>query len=147
MIRAIFALCALAGGASAQSVDGCFDHRSSVAAYAEPWDQNTRLFANGAVRLVLTDTLEPAAAAFHLVILSPPYNELGDRQCVVVSMGEGLGFAGLTLDGMTADYDPAVGLVFLLRAARYLPETGGFDDALLRVTLNQANGLVTALLD
>jgi hypothetical protein len=147
VIRALVALCALAGGASAQSVDDCFDHRSSLAAYAEPWDQNTRLFANGAVRLVLTDTLEPAAAAFHLVIFSPPYNELGDRQCVVVSMGEGLGFAGLTLDGIEADYDPAIGLIFALRATRYLPDTGGFADAVLRVTLNQSTGLVTAQLD
>lgn len=147
MIRALMGLCALTGAASAQTVDGCTDYRSSLAAYAEPWDRNTRLFANGEVRLVVTDTLEPAVGAFHLVILSPPYDELGSRQCVLVTGADGLGFAGLTLEGMEADYDPSVGLIFRLPASRYLPDTGGFADAVLTVTLNQATGLVTAGLE
>jgi hypothetical protein len=147
VIRALVALCALTGAASAQTVDACLDYRTSAAALVEPWELNTRLFANGAVRLAVMDTVEPAAGAFHLMILSPPYDELGSRSCTVVSGGDGVGFAGLTLNGMAADYDPAVGLIFRLPARRYVPETGGFADAMLRVTLNQATGLVTARLD
>ena len=147
MIRLGLALCLLAGAAHSQMVDVCGDYRSSVAALAEPWDANTRQFANGNVRLAVTDTLEPAAGAFHLVIMSPPFDELGDRQCVLVTGRNGMGLGGLTLEGMEADYDPSIGLIFRLRARKYVPETGSFADTLLRVTLNQATGMVTARLD
>jgi hypothetical protein len=150
MIRAAgFAvlLAAGAGPAHAQSVEGCTDYRSSLAALVEPWDTASRIFANGAVRLAVTDTLEPAAGAFHLVILSPPYNELGDRQCRLVTLGGGMGFAGLTLDGMTADYDPAVGLVFRLAATRWVQADDSYSDATLTVSLNQSTGAISAQLD
>ena len=132
---------------TAQTVGDGHDYRSSVAALVEPWETATRLFANGAVRLAVTDTLEPAAGAFHLVILSPPHNELGDRQCRLVTLNEGLGFAGLTLEGMAAEYDPAVGLVFRLRASRWLQGSDSYVDAVLTVTLNQSTGLITARLE
>lgn len=138
---------ALPAGLQAQSIDGCDDFRSSAFALAEPWEQTTRLFANGAVRLAVTDTIEPAAGAFHLVILSPPYDEVGGRSCRVVSGANGIGFAGLTLDGMSADYDPATGLRFRINATRWVPESGDYDDAILTVTVNQASGAITARLD
>ena len=149
MIRwavAALALC-LPGATGAQSIGACDDFRSSVFALAEPWEANTRLFANGAVRLAVTDTIEPALGAYHLVILSPPYDELGGRSCTVVSDGGGLGIAWLTLEGMAADYDPATGLRFKLRAERWMPDSDSFVDATLTVTLNQASGAVTARLD
>jgi hypothetical protein len=147
ILRAALAACALAGAASAQTIDTCHDYRASAFAIAEPWEANTRLFANGAVRLAVTDTIEPAAGAFHLVILSPPYDELGGRTCTLVTGEAGMGLAGLTLEAMLAEYDPDIGLVFRLQARRYVPQTGDFADAVLLVTLNQATGLVTARLD
>jgi hypothetical protein len=137
----------MTGAAAAQSIGACDDFRSSAFALAEPWEESSRLFANGAVRLAVTDTIEPAAGAFHLVILSPPYDEVGGRSCRLVSGADGIGFAGLTLDGMSADYDPATGLRFRLKATRWLPETGDYAEAVLTVTLNQASGAVTARLD
>lgn len=137
----------LTGAAVAQSIGICDDFRSSVFALAEPWEESSRLFANGAVRLAVTDTIEPAAGAFHLVILSPPYDEVGGRSCSVVSGADGIGLAGLTLDGLAAEYDPAMGLRFRLRATRWMPQTGDYADAVLTVTLNQASGAVTARLD
>jgi hypothetical protein len=137
----------LAGPVAAQTVGPCNDYRSSVFALAEPWEANTRLFANGAVRLAVIDTVEPAAAAFHLVILSPPYDELGARQCRVLSGADGQGFGGLSLDGIAASYDPAKGLTFTLYATRWVPETDSYADAILAVTLNQATGAIAARLD
>lgn len=140
------AFAALAAPASAQSIEDC-DWRASLHAMAEPWEDNTRTFANGNVRLAVTDTIEPAAGAFHLAILSPPYDELGGRQCQVISADGNIGFAGLTLDDMTSDYDPAIGLTFTLKAGAYNPETGGTLPQTLTITLNQATGEITASTD
>lgn len=136
-------LVAFTAPASAETVEDC-DWRASTHSMAEPWEDNTRTFANGNVRLAVTDTIEPAAGAFHLVILSPPYDELGGRQCAVVSANGSIGFSGLTLDGMTSDYDPAIGLTFMIEAGAYDPETGGTIPQTLTVTLNQATGEITA---
>ena len=109
------ALLALALPVAAQTVEEC-DWRAAAQALIEPWEENTRTFANGDVRLALTDVIEPAAGAFHLVILSPPFDELGGRQCRVVSAVGSTGFAGLTLVGMTSAYDPSIGLTFTFDA-------------------------------
>lgn len=131
--------------ALAQSVEEC-DWRASVQSLVEPWDalENTRTFAIGDVRLAVTDVIEPAAGAFHLVILSPPFDELGGRQCQIVSANNTIGFTGLTLDGMTSAYDPAIGLTFTIEAGAYDPNTGGTLPRTLTVTLNQATGAITA---
>lgn len=146
MATALAAL-AFASPALAQSVEEC-DWRASAQALVEPWDapQNTRTFANGNVRLAITDVIEPAAGAFHLIILSPPFDELGGRQCQIVSANGSIGFAGLTLDGMTSAYDPATGLTFTIDAGAYDPNTGGTLPRSLTVTLNQATGAITATL-
>ncbi len=134
--------------ALAQSVGNC-DWRASAHALVEPWDapQNTRTFANGNVRLAVSDTIEPGAAALHLVILSPPYGELGGRQCRVVSADGNLGFAGLTLEAMISDYDPAIGLIFAMQASAYDEKFGDILPKTLRVTLNQATGEIQAQLE
>lgn len=139
---------ALVSPSLAQSVGDC-DWRASTHALVEPWDapQNTRTFANGNVRLAITDTIEPAAAALHLVILSPPYEELGGRQCRVVSADGNLGFSGLTLEAMISDYDPAIGLSFAMQAGAYDEKFGDILPMTLRVTLNQATGEIQAELE
>lgn len=142
LIAAVMPMAALA-----QDIGTCDDWRSSVAMLAEPWEENTRVFAEGAVRLALIDTYEPAAAAFHLVILSPPYDELGFGQCKLVSGEGGMGFAGLNVAATEAEYDPAKGLMFTIPATRWLMETDTYQDAVLQVTLNQATGEIVAVLD
>lgn len=147
MIRlTTLALC-LASPTLAQEIAGCDDWRSNVAVLAEPWEENTRIFAEGAVRLALVDTYEPAAAAFHMIILSPPYDELGFGQCALVSNTDGMGFAGLNVAATEAAYDPAVGLMFTIPATRWIMETDAYVPAVLTVTLNQATGAITAVLD
>lgn len=134
---------AMTAPALAQTVAEC-DWRSQARAIAEPWEAHTRTFANGDVRLALLDTVEPAAGALHMLILSPPYDELGTRQCRVISLQDSIGFAALAFDQLTASYDPAVGLIFTLPAGRYDPDTGGTIPAMLGFTLNQASGAIHA---
>lgn len=139
----IAAFCLLAAPVAAQQAVDC-DWQSSARNIAEPWDENTQTYANGNVRLALLDTLEPAAAAFHLLILSPPYTELGDRQCRVVSLSDGLGFYSLDFARIDAGYDPKTGLTFRMPIRLYSQQDHGSDPAMLTVTLNQSTGDITA---
>lgn len=130
-------------GAQAQSIEEC-DWVSSAANLMEPWEQNTRTFANGDVRIAAMDTIEPGAAAFHVLVLSPPYDEVGSRQCKVVSMSAGIGFSGLDFESLNARYDPAIGLTFTMGVQVYLPNTGGFAPRVVQFTLNQSTGEMQA---
>ncbi len=142
-MRSIFISLLMTLPAAAQEVRDC-DELASVASIAEPWADNTRTFANDRVRLVVIDTLEPAAAAFHLVVLSPPYDAVGDRQCKMVSLAETLGFAGLSLSRLTSSYDPALGLKWQMDATVFDPNSSDFMQRILNVTINQSSGEITA---
>ena len=111
MIRLAIALLFLASSVNAQSVGPC-GWQTSAQALVEPWEQNSAQFANGEVRLAAIDTVEPAAAAAYLLVLSPPRNELGDRQCRLVGFSDQIGFAAIYFEELTSDYDPAIGLMF-----------------------------------
>ncbi len=132
-----------ATGAMAQQVGEC-DYRASGQAIAEPWEANTRTFANGNVRLTLTDTIEPAAGAFHVMVLSPPYDEVGGRQCRVISANGGIGFGGMEFGAIFAEYDPARGLFFEIPVTVFDDQTGGMVPQWLNFTLNQATGQIDA---
>lgn len=125
--------------ALAQEVGEC-DWRASAQAMAEPWQENTRIFANGKTRLALMDVIEPAAGAFYLLVLSPPFDELGGRQCRIIGMGNGVGFSGVNFSELQAQYDPAKGLQFTLPVTYYDGSTAGFVARTLNMTLNQATG-------
>ncbi|MCC7321467.1 MAG: hypothetical protein IT542_10895 [Rubellimicrobium sp.] len=148
MIRAIAVALALSPAvAAAQSVGECEGWRAEARSIAEPWERNTATFANGAVRIAVMDAVEPGAAAFHLLVLTPPLDELGVPLCRMVSLdADGFGFAWLELDGMERSYDPARGLTLRLHAARWDESAGTPAPALLEVTINQATGQVSARL-
>lgn len=128
--------------AMAQEAVPC-DWPARADSIVEPWEANTRTFANGKVRLALLDTAEPAAAAFHILVLSPPYDELGLRQCRTVGLN-GMGFAGADFSSLEAEYDPAVGLIFTMGVQLY--GEADFVPRTLRFTLNQATGAIGAQL-
>ncbi|WP_375279256.1 hypothetical protein [Pseudooctadecabacter sp.] len=132
----------LSGTATAQIAVPC-DWQARADAIVEPWEENSATFADGAVRVALLDTIEPAAAAFHLLILHPPFDEVGARTCSTVGLDEGLGYAGMLFDDLTSEYDPARGLIFTIPAIIYLPEQSFQNSALLTITVNQATGDVT----
>lgn len=137
-------LCLAAVPAFAGDVHNCSGLAARAETMAEPWQANTRTFANGAVRIAVMDTTEPAASASHLLVLSPPYDELGLRQCRVVSFDGLIGYGSLTLQGMTVDCDPATGLMLEMPITVYNPETALFDAGALFVAINQATGRITA---
>lgn len=143
----MFALMLLAAPAAAQSVGECGDH-VSARNLSEPWEANTATYAKGEIRVAVIDMMEPAAAAVHLMVLSPPRDEIGDRQCRLVSLqgsdGSAFGFFDLGFDERRADYDAQRGLVLTMPAASYDPQTGGPAPSELTVTINQSSGEVTA---
>ncbi|SFK95226.1 hypothetical protein [Shimia haliotis] len=141
-VLSLFTLCA--GPAVAQQAFEC-DWPARADAIVEPWEENSRSFANGDVRLAVLDTIEPAAAAFHLLVLSPPYDEVGGRQCRILSLDEGLGFAGLDFSSLNASYDPSAGLVFDINASLYDVDTGTSETHRLVFTLSQATGDIQAM--
>jgi len=123
---------------------GPCDHLASAENLVEPWEDNARTFADGAIRVAILDTAEPAAAAFHLLVLSPPLNELGLSQCRLVSLAEnGMGFAFLSLERLESDYDPGTGLQLVMDMGLYVPESGLAMPMALAVTINQATGEIT----
>lgn len=143
-MKTLAILLALTAPAVAQEVGDC-DWKAGADVVAEPWDVNSRTFSNGAVRLALIDTIEPAALPFHLLVLSPPYDDVGARQCRVVSYQGGMGFYDIDFTALTANYDPAVGLIFDLPVQIWVSD-GNIVVRRLHVTLNQASGKITASL-
>ena len=111
----------------------------------EPWEQHTRTFYRGQVRVSLGDSVEPAWGSFHVLILLPdPEDELGGRKCVAINQGNGMGFSKVDWEGLQADYDPATGLSLTFRYAVYDPDTTGHSAwRRARVLLNLARGQVT----
>ena len=132
-----------AGTATAQVAAPC-DWQAQVDAIVEPWEENSRTFSNGDVRVALLDVIEPAAAAYYLLVLHPPYDELGTRVCTVVGLDDGLGYAGMFFEDLEASYDPAKGLTLTVPAIIYLPEQSFQNSALVSVTINQSTGEATA---
>ena len=127
----------VAAPAVAQSVSDC-DWRTDMRFIAEPWEANTRTFAGGAVRLVVIDTYEPAAAPFQIVVISPPYAEEGWPQCRAIGA-----FAGVDFGALRAAYDPAEGLSFELPVEEWVEDTVTRPGRLW-FTLNQATGQIEA---
>ena len=143
MIRAAaLGLLCLPSAATAQIYSPCDDNRSAAFALAEPWTDHTESFADGAVRLAITDLGKPAAGSFFLVVLAPSEEE---RQCTLVSLDQSMGFASLTLECSFVAGDIATGLFFTLPATRWLPDTDTFTYASLSVIVDQSASLTAKL--
>lgn len=148
MIRAALVLALLAAPALAAGDAGgiaavdCGD-ATRADTIVEPWADNTATYAGGEVRIALLDMVEPAAAALKLLVISPPRDELGLRQCRVIGTPGGLGFADMDFAARSASYDPQRGLTISLPARLPLPG-GDPDDGWfqLSLTLNQKTGQI-----
>lgn len=132
--------------AAAQNVTEC-NTRASARFLAEPWEENTATFAEGAVRIAVIDMMEPAGAPAYLMVLSPPRNEIGERQCRIIEAEPHFGFYSLDVQNVLADYDPATGLTLRIPVTDY--GDGGETPAPfpLTLTINQATGEITATTD
>lgn len=135
----------LAAPGAAQSVNAC-DWVARPAHLVEPWEDHIRAHADGAIRIALLDTGEPACCSAHLLILAPsgPVDGPEYRACHVLSAGPpGTGFARLDFAGMTATYDPGRGLRLDLPVAYF---TDGVDPprpGRVVVRIDPATGAVT----
>lgn len=100
-----------------------------------------RSFYEGAVLVLMVDTIEPAAAAAGVVVLLiDPQSELGDRNCFAAT-----GFSGLDLDAAKSSYSPATGVILSIPAMTYDQDVGFSKPGKpLILTMNAATGLVTA---
>lgn len=144
------ALSLLATPAMAQVITDC-DWIGNPGNIVEPWDQNSRTFANGAIRVAWLDTGgEPACCSSHLLILSPNGDGSAEpifRQCRIASASPGMGFYGLDIQRITADYDPARGLLLSLPVFHWHQgvENGAPPiEERMEIRINQATGAVTA---
>jgi hypothetical protein len=106
-----------------------------------PPAQSIRTFANGAVRLMWLDTIEPACCSSHLMVTLPAPEELG-LVCVLISRGEWMGYGGFDLPRAQATYDPATGLTVQVPANIWNGEE--MPPVWLTLTVNQGAGTVTA---
>ena len=140
MIRLGAAIALIAAPAAAVTVDDCIDHRADAAAIMEPWEENTATYASGRIRVAVMDSVEPAAGALHLLVLSPPFNELGERQCKIVSFDKTQGFAAVWFTERSAAYNPLTGLTLTVPVQFWLPDLSFTNSAQLSVTINQSTG-------
>ena len=111
----------------------------------EPWQDSTRTFANGAIRIVWLDTGgEPACCSSHMGILAPdPNDELGFRQCKILSDGaKWTGFQFVNIKGVTSSYDASKGLLLSVPVERYIDGIKS-KKAVIDVRINQATGSIT----
>lgn len=139
MIALLAGLSVLATPAVAQSLSDC-DWRARADALMEPWDENTRTYSGGRVRIALLDVIEPAAAPFHLLLISPPFDEVGGRQCKLISLIENTGFAAVKFQQIESAYDPSKGLTLRLPVSAPSEDGGMGAPMMLAITLNQSTG-------
>lgn len=147
-IRASLAgLCTLAAAPlAAQSISEC-NIRANASFLAEPWEDNTATFADGAVRLAVIDMKELAGAPAYLLILSPPLNEVGERQCRIVEAQPHFGFYSIDLAHIVEEYDPATGLTLRIPVTDYTDGPRNPPPFPLTVTIDQSTGEITATTD
>lgn len=146
MIRLSAFLAVLATPITAQEVLPC-DWQARADAIVEPWEDHTRTFANGDVRVAVLDVIEPALGSYYLLILSPPYDEVGGRQCRVIGFHSGMGFTALDIGSMIAEYVPGRGLEMQLLGRIADPEYDFTNAVNIWVTLNQSTGEITTFME
>lgn len=135
----------LSSPVTAQVVGECNPALAQADSIVEPWEDNTLTVSAGEVRLAVLDAIEPGAVPYHLLILTPPYGELGARMCWLVSQGAGgIGFSSLTLAGRSVATDAIGRVTLVLQAGTFNDITGVSDPATLSLTIDPSTGVVTA---
>jgi hypothetical protein len=130
--------------ALAVSVREC-DWASNAQSIAEPWEKNTKVFGNGAVRIAAVDTGgEPVCCSMQLLILAEDKtNEQGERMCRLIGSNATLGFEWIDFSKLTANYHPARGLLLTFPYSLYVDGLQ-HRSGVARVNINTARGIITA---
>jgi hypothetical protein len=139
----IAATAALTTPAYAVVIRDC-DGTASVQSLAEPWEQNSKTFYKGEVRVAVLDTGgEPVCCSVHLLLLVPDKtSEMGDRTCHIISDHDTLGFAGIDFKNLSSKYEDGKGLLITFPYTLYVD---GLSDkpGTARIRINMQNGKVT----
>jgi hypothetical protein len=127
------------GPAMALSVSDCDGFAASAQALVEPWEQNTRTFYKGQVRIAYIDTVEPACCSSQLLVLIPNKNsEMGERLCQLVSDHGNQGFAGIDFAKITTSYDANKGLLVSFPYGQMKEDGSGTVQRMGRIRINLA---------
>ena len=137
------AAAALTTPAHAVEIRDC-DETASVQSLAEPWEQNTKTFYKGELRIAVLDTGgEPVCCSVHLMLLVPDKtDEMGGRKCHIVSDHESLGFAGIDFAKLTSKYEDGKGLLLTFPYTLYVDGLSS-KSGTGRVRINMQNGKVS----
>ena len=103
------------------------------------WQEPTRAYANGNVRLIKIDIEEPACCAVFLMVLYPVPDQ-PFLNCALIGRDDSFGWADLNLPSAMSDYDPQTGLAITLPVRAFDGDT--FQEEQLRVTIDQALGSI-----
>jgi hypothetical protein len=143
LVAGLFCLACQPVAAEAQVVSVC-DAADQMDKIATPEELNVRHYANGNVMVaVVDDGRENAGQALSVLVVSPPLDSHGQRQCRLVSATQFAGYAALVLDKADAAYDPAIGLTVSFPAV-VMPSDESLGDKIdLAVTINQATGMIS----
>lgn len=143
LVTGLLYIACQAAAADAQVVSIC-DAALEMDKIAYPEDMNIRHYANGHVLVAVVDDGRPdAARALSFLVVSPPLDAQGERQCRLVSATQMAGYAALVLDRAEATYSPAIGLTVSVPAV-VVPTAESLGDKIdLAVTINQATGMIT----
>lgn len=139
----------IAQPASAQVLRDCAE-LASPADIVEPWEDHSRSYAEGAIRVALLEDADaPDCCARSLLILAPAgaaENGWSGRQCLVGAPDETRGFRDLDIGGIAASYSPHIGLTLsvpvLLHRDGTQSDTPAFPDR-MKILIDQARGRVS----
>lgn len=109
----------------------------------EPWEENSRTFANGVIRIFEIFIDPNVASGAALGILHPGGPDAnGSRICTAIYAGDQFRyFAQAFVADATAVYDASVGLIITVPVAF----ADGNGPVMLRFAVNQATGVVSLL--
>ena len=138
-LAAMLGLC-VALPTAAQVLRDCGTWEANARNLMDPPEVAVRSFANGAIRVMGLDTVEPALAWAHLLI-THPLPDAPFPGCALISDTGGRGFGGLRMEDLSARYDPAQGLTLTVPVGTTDGVTTTWRD--LVVIVNQATGRVS----
>ncbi len=112
----------------------------------EPWEETTRTFSRGSVRVAIVDLGEPECCPHHIAVLIPA-NMYGGRACFLIAKNRLVpnGWVKVGLDEASASRGAEPGLRILIPVYGYDPATGGADPAsrqMIALRIRQAAGTV-----
>lgn len=126
---------------AAQVVRDCDTWEANARNVIGPPEVAIQSFADGDVRVIGLDTIEPACCFSHLMVTYFTVEEPFPA-CALISASEGLGFSGMLMSELTVRYTSDYGLTLTLPAGRYDGSSSVMSP--LEVMLDRATQSITA---